>query len=378
MVLQANFAKRTDAENTPPPTYPKGLASRIQSSIHETSHRRRARNNGASHTSKYAIEQAKRRNTSKSKIAAREVRFSGFTLTPVPTPSDVEMDDATRASTSHLPAAICVPMSFPRTLGRPEFREVSPEALQAIDPSLVDTDINHIRETLEELGPDLIASVTSVRAHPHKDRLPKELEIVINDMTAIPPTHMLAVFGKQSKANQPRKVTLYPVHSLVFASQCASLPKFPTALPVAFPEDGEETRKVTVPVWPVCIPSPATYPHLSTYLYNKSTDFFIRTVLSRPPPPTFGQDPSQIPLFAKELAETFTVQTLVKQTLLVFGVWQNVCALGIFDDNLWETLDNLWELLLTSIAIATGNPSALTTPSPQPSTEEQVSTSTPA
>jgi hypothetical protein len=40
----------------------------------------------------------------------------------------------------------------------------------------------------------------------------KELEIVINDMTAIPPTHMLAVFGK----HQPRRVTLYPVHSLVF------------------------------------------------------------------------------------------------------------------------------------------------------------------
>jgi hypothetical protein len=68
------------------------------------------------------------------------------------------------------------------------------------------------------------------------------------------------------KSHQPRKVTgtLYPVHSLVFASHCASLPKFPSPLPVAVPE--EEIRKVDVPVWPLCLPSPATYPHLSTYL----------------------------------------------------------------------------------------------------------------
>lgn len=151
MVLQANFAKSIDAENTPPVTYSKGLASRLHTSIHDTSRRRRARNSGVSHTSKYAIEQAKRRNSNKSKTAAACVRF---TVTTVPSPVDVEMDDATRPSTSYLPAAKSIPISFPRILGRPEFREVSPEALQAIDPSLVDTDINHIRETLEELGPE--------------------------------------------------------------------------------------------------------------------------------------------------------------------------------------------------------------------------------
>jgi hypothetical protein len=58
---------------------------------------------------------------------------------------DVEMNDATRPSTS---GPRSIPISIPRTLGRPEFTEVSSEALQAVDPSLVDTDINHICETL--------------------------------------------------------------------------------------------------------------------------------------------------------------------------------------------------------------------------------------
>ena len=220
----------------------------------------------------------------------------------------------------------------------------------------------------------LLKSLASVKANPLKDKLSKELEIVINDMTAIPPTHMLAVFGKQlaSKTHQPRRVTLYPVHSLVFASHCASLPKFPSSLPVSLPE--KEIRKVDVPVWPLCLPSPATYPHLSTYLYSKRSDLFMKSVLPRPPPSTFVQDPSQVSSFARELAETFTVQTLLKHSLMVFGVWQNVCALGVFDDKLWETLDTLWELLLTSIAIGTGELSALTPPSPQQLTAEKVPT----
>jgi hypothetical protein len=87
-------------------------------------------------------------------------------------------------------------------------------------------------------------------------------------MTAIPPTHMLAVFRKQlsskSESCQPRKVTLYPVHSLVFASHCASFPKIPSPLPSTLPEDVSSIRKVDVPVWPLCLPSPATPPPFNT------------------------------------------------------------------------------------------------------------------
>ena len=180
-------------------------------------------------------------------------------------------------------------------------------------------------------------------------------------MTAIPPTHMLAVFARQIPGKPiSRTITLHTTHSLVIASHCANLPKFPTPLSVPLPEEG--VLKMNVPVWPLCLPSPVTYPHLIRYLYSKRTDYFMRSVLPRPPPISFLQNPSQVSDFSRELAETFTVQTLIKHATTVFGVWQNVCALGVFDDNLWETLDALWELLLTSIAIGTGNPSAMTPP----------------
>jgi len=58
------------------------------------------------------------------------------------------------------------------------------------------TDISHICDTLEELGRDLSKSLASIRANALKEPS-KELKNSINDMTAILPTYIIAVFGKQ-------------------------------------------------------------------------------------------------------------------------------------------------------------------------------------
>jgi hypothetical protein len=102
-------------------------------------------------------------------------------------------------------------------------------------------------------------------------------------MTAIPPTHLLAVFGKQltGKSLQQRRVTLHPVHSLVFASYSTSLPDFPSPQPVSLPE---WIRKVDIPVWPLCLPSPATYPtltSLATGMFLFVISFFILLTTSK-------------------------------------------------------------------------------------------------
>ena len=39
----------------------------------------------------------------------------------------------------------------------------------------------------------------------------------------------------------------------------------------------------------------------------------------------------------------------------VNGLWRNVCALGIFDSGIWETIDTAWEVLLLALGMATGN-----------------------
>ena len=38
------------------------------------------------------------------------------------------------------------------------------------------------------------------------------------------------------------------------------------------------------------------------------------------------------------------------------GIWQNTCALGIFDDHLWGVISFAWKLAVTSLAVATKKP----------------------
>ena len=217
-------------------------------------------------------------------------------------------------------------------------------------------------------------SLSSVKVNSSKDKLPKELSIIVNDATAILPTHMLAIFGKPSGG--PRKVTLYPVHSLVLASQCANLPKFPSALPAPLQESGQQ--EVEVPVFSICLPSPPSYPHLSRYLYTKQVDLLLRAFLPGSPPPSFldNRDRLLVP-FATDLASTFTLQTLAKHAINLHGLWQNVCALGIFDDDLWDAIDVMWQTLLTALAVATGKPGMMVDLSSQ-TTRDETATSTPA
>lgn len=56
------------------------------------------------------------------------------------------------------------------------------------------------------------------------------------------------------------------------------------------------------------------------------------------------------------LAGMYTPPALLYQAMAVHGLWQNVCALGIFDDELWDMMDLAWEVMLSAVAIAIGSP----------------------
>ncbi|KAF5384418.1 hypothetical protein D9615_003213 [Tricholomella constricta] len=392
MVLQSNFAKRiaSNAENTPPasvlPT--KSLSSRLRSTLNDGRHRRRARTTASTTTggnpAKYNAEQAARRK--RTKAPAASLRFKMKSIAPHPI-ADVEMADGESTSTSNN----IIPVMLPKELGRPEYCEISREALLAADPELTDVNPVYLREGLEAFGPQLLRTLSSVRASTTTDALPKELNIVVHDLTTALPSHMVAVYGPAPKNPSPspstssstpapkRKVTLYPVHSLYLAAHCARLPPFPptstsTSTPTVAP--GASSVSYTVPVRPLCLPSPGTYPRLSAYLYTKRTDTLLASLLPTPPPASLLQFPSSpspspssspspeeqeqeqehrkhlIP-YAHRLAQTYTPQALLQHALLVHGLWQNTCALGIFEDGLWDVIDRAWKVLLCAIALAT-------------------------
>ncbi|KAJ7173132.1 hypothetical protein C8R43DRAFT_874259 [Mycena crocata] len=378
MVLQS---KRVNLENAPPSFFGhihthssiKSIGSRIRSSIHDKTRFRKAR--GA-----HSREQVKRKSKGKSP-ATLQFQVTSVSAPPPPT-ADVEMRDVEpQASLS------TKTYRLPRELLRPEFQEISTEVLRTMEPELGDDlpDIEYMRDQLESLGPGLLRAAVSVVADPPKDALPAEIVISVNDHSDYPPpTHLLAIHGRASKdapGTARRQVTLVPTHSFVLALHCARLPKFSTTTSTPA-YTSEDRTQLTVPVQPLCLPSPATYPFLSTFIYTKRADHLLKSLLPCPPPPTLDDDRTLISTFAGRLAGTYTSQALLLHVNNVHGLWQNACVLGVFVDELWDTIELAWEVLLTAMAISAGTPHLmLKRPSfpstPVASTSEAVSTPDP-
>jgi len=188
---------------------------------------------------------------------------------------------------------------------------------------------------------------------------------MMQDPSAVVPSHMLAIYGPPTPSVPRRKVTLYPVHSVVIAAHCSKLPPFAQAaasasLPAANPQIH------TIPVRPICLPSPPTYPRLASFLYTKQAEALFMSLM----PPGTAQPTSllgslsspsddDVLKYSKILAGTYTPQALLQHALVVYGLWQNVSVLGIFDDELWAVLDAAWKVFLTAIAVSTGNTAAM-------------------
>ncbi|KAJ7846111.1 clampless1 Clp1 protein [Mycena olivaceomarginata] len=321
MVLQVKRNENAPPKSFNPHTSVKSIASRLRSSIHDPSRRRRAR----------TAHGAKGKNKSKS---AATVQFQVTSVSAPPT-ADVEMQDV------ETPSLTTKTYRLPKDLLRPPFQEISTETLFSVEPELgVDTpDIEYIRDVMEDIGAGLLRAVVSTVADPPKDALPAEITITVTDHSDFPPpTHMLAIHGRAAKeapSTSRRQVTLVPAHSVILALHCARLPKLtPSPSPPAYTSDSEGCNQLVVPVQPLCLPSPATFSLLSSFLYTKR----------------------KLPAFAGRLAGTYTAQALLLHVNSVHGLWQNACVLGVYVDELWDAIDLAWEVLLTAMAISQGTP----------------------
>lgn len=174
-----------------------------------------------------------------------------------------------------------------------------------------------------------------------KGRLPREMDVVVNDISGSPPTHVVAVYT-QSTTLQKQHISLYPVHALVLAATCANLPPLPYSKP-AIPEYPGST--VTLPVHPLSIPSPEMFSAVIHYLYTLRTDALLRALL---PIPAHLAIPSPEQL-TREFS-SYSPNTLRPYLNRIHGLWMNVAALGIFDENLWRTMEAAWEVLHGALA----------------------------
>lgn len=237
-----------------------------------------------------------------------------------------------------------------RTLARPTSCEVNTASIETAYPELAGVTPEYIREHLLLTGPQcvfhllecpinifakyrppnrLLAAAACVHACPPKTSLPRELEIVVNDMVAAAcPTHMLAVYSN-TPSNTPsttrRKVTLFPTHHLVLAAHCINLPRLPLSTATT-------STKTTLPVIPLCLPSPETFALLQTYLYTKHTTSLLMALL----PSNNAPD----------------VLSLSRLAMMIHGIWRNACVLGVVDEQLFDTIDKAWDVVVNAMGQA--------------------------
>lgn len=196
--------------------------------------------------------------------------------------------------------------------------------------------------------------LSSVEATPVKNSLPKELTVMVNDFSSDMPTHMLAVYSRQSSVspNPTRRVMLFPTHNIVMALHCAHLPM----LPKSTATEPDSVGQMTLPVIPLCVPSPETFSRLSSYLYTKDASHLLSMLL-----PTgmltsllshadmLDADAPEVQQFSNKLCATYTPHALLTHAMTINGLWRNVCALGIFDARLWEVLDLAWDIVIGAL-----------------------------
>jgi hypothetical protein len=183
--------------------------------------------------------------------------------------------------------------------------------------------------------------------------LPKTLPISVScPASYILPTHMAAVYSSAPSCPDKRKVTMYPIHNSILAIYCANLPVLPLSATQTTTEGPFE-----VPVVPLALPDPDSFPLLIQFLYLKDAHPLLQSFLCMVPAngiPDDLEQPERYDAFVVEystiLAQNYTMHRLANQAAKVHNFWRNASVLGISDDRLQAFFDLSWEVLMKAMA----------------------------
>ncbi|KAH9903345.1 hypothetical protein C8Q73DRAFT_662130 [Cubamyces lactineus] len=283
-------------------------------------------------------------------------------------------------------------LNIPRRLARPSFAEPSRDAITRIDPGLAGVPLEYIRRSLAGNANQMLTalSLLTIPGSLPCAHLPPTIDAPVRPSSQTPdlsafPTHVLAILSSRSSSTTPTiasfadrasipastTVPLYPASALVLASHCALLPSLPQGLP----PNGRRAA-LTLPIIPLTVPSPETFPLLHAYLHTMRPDTLLASLLpalANSLPQLSGANTSAgsnklvyVSQFSSDrllrLAHALAgaamqrggsqggaMSTLMAHIKVVNGLWQNVCALGVFDAELWGVMDLAWEVILAAM-----------------------------
>ncbi|KAI0681574.1 hypothetical protein C8T65DRAFT_704097 [Cerioporus squamosus] len=137
------------------------------------------------------------------------------------------------------------------------------------------------------------------------------------------PSHVFAILSSRSSAKTPTVASFADRHSL---PPSTTVPLYPAP-----------PRRLTLPIVPLTVPSPETYALLHAYLHTMRPDTLLASLL-----PALAQS-------FPPLSAAGSSAGPGKSHYVINGLWQNVCALGVFDAELWGVMDLAWEVVLAAM-----------------------------
>ncbi|KAF8268334.1 hypothetical protein EI94DRAFT_1727976 [Lactarius quietus] len=252
---------------------------------------------------------------------------------------------------TQIQSAVPISVTFPRRLPDLPRKQITAEVLSSLGfaPQIP---TQYIRDQMGRLSPSMYQALRSTNATASGATLPKTLLISVNDTPAMLPTHMAAVYSSAPSAPEPRRVTMYPVHQSILSLYCANLP----VLPPSIPRPATPNSPFEVPVVPLALPHPESFPLLTQFLYLKDKQSLFQTFLCLTPTGVLRENLDQkVAEYSTILAQNYTTQRLASQAAMVHGFWRNTCALGIFDVDLQAFFDLAWEVLMTALILSTNH-----------------------
>lgn len=188
-----------------------------------------------------------------------------------------------------------------------------------------------------------------------KSHVPSALSIPVRAPSSSYPTHVLAVASSKASANE--HALMFPIHNIVLASQCSSLPRLPPSSPAAH-------GTLTVPILPLALPSPAAFKIIHSYLYTHSLESVIKSLFPLPSGFVHGlshhtvqstlASGTSLHQLSSYLCSSSgsSLQALTTHAAHVKELWQDLVALGLHDPELWDTIDLAWEIVLGALNLA--------------------------
>ncbi|RDX42882.1 hypothetical protein K466DRAFT_584107 [Polyporus arcularius HHB13444] len=282
-------------------------------------------------------------------------------------------------------------LNIPRRLARPSFNEPSRDAIARLDPGLAGVPLEYIRRLVDSNCQQMLSALsllTIPSALPYA-HLPQSIDAPVRPTSQAPdmssfPTHVFAILSSRMSAKTPTvasfadrhslppstTVPLYPASALVMAVHCSLLPPLPQA-----PRSAGRRAALTLPIVPLTVPSPETYALLHAYLHTMRPDTLLASLLpslaqSFPQLSSAGSSggPNKLHYVGQFSSEHLmrlahalagaafqrggaqnALSGLMSHVKVINGLWQNVCALGVFDAELWGVMDLAWEVVLMAM-----------------------------